>query len=132
MVATRGCMVERGAQGPARETTQLEPCVQAWLESWWASKSEDAWFGPVESWQGYFLIFRTTLTHGRRKSFHLLRSSLVSFFKDLMILSFQTFSCLVRVIPRYFVLVKASLKGVVFLISFSVHLSCIYESYRFF
>ena len=37
--------------------------------------------------------------HGR--SFHLLRSSLISFFRDLKFLSYISFTCLVRVTPSY-------------------------------
>jgi hypothetical protein len=37
-------------------------------------------------------------------SFHLLRSSLISFFRNLKFLSYRPFTCLVRVTPRYFIL----------------------------
>jgi hypothetical protein len=40
--------------------------------------------------------------HGR--SFHLLRSSLISFLRHLKFLSCSSFTCLVRVTPRYFIL----------------------------
>jgi hypothetical protein len=53
--------------------------------------------------------------HGR--SFHLLRSSLISFFTDLKLLSYRSFT------PRYFILFVTILKGVVSLISFSACLS---------
>ena len=51
-------------------------------------------------------------------------SSLVSFFKDLKLLPHRSFTCLVRVTPRYFMLL---VKGDVSLISFSVHLSYVYR-----
>jgi hypothetical protein len=41
--------------------------------------------------------------HGR--SFHLLRSSLISFFRNLTFLSYRSFTCLVRVTPIYFILI---------------------------
>lgn len=46
----------------------------------------------------------------------------MSVFKDLKFLSFRSFICLVRVIPRRFILLEAIVKGV-FMISFSVHSS---------
>jgi hypothetical protein len=49
--------------------------------------------------------------HGR--SFHLLRSSLISFFRDLKFLSYRSFTSLVRVTPRYFILSVTIEKGVV-------------------
>ena len=58
--------------------------------------------------------------HGR--SFHLLRSSLISFFKDLKFLSYRYFTSSVRVTPRYFILFATIVKGVVSLISFSAYL----------
>jgi hypothetical protein len=54
--------------------------------------------------------------HGR--SFHLLRS-LISFFRDLKFLSHRSFTSLVRVTPKYFILFVTFMKGVVSLISFS-------------
>jgi hypothetical protein len=57
------------------------------------------------------------------KSFHLLMSSLISVFKDLKFLLYNSFTCLVRVIQKYFVLFQAIEKGFVFLFSFSAHLS---------
>ena len=58
--------------------------------------------------------------HGR--SLHFLWSS-VSFLRDLKLFSYRTFTCLVRVIPSYFILFVAIVKGVVSLISFSSCLS---------
>jgi hypothetical protein len=48
---------------------------------------------------------------------------LISFFRDLKFLSYRTFTCLVRVIPRYFILFVTIVKGVVSLISFLACLS---------
>jgi hypothetical protein len=45
------------------------------------------------------------LIHGR--SFHLLRSSLISFFRDFKFLSYRYFTWLVRIIPRHFILFVA-------------------------
>jgi hypothetical protein len=59
--------------------------------------------------------------HGR--SFHLLRSFSISFFRDLKFLSYRSFTCLVRVTPRYFILFVTIVKGVIALISFSSFLS---------
>ena len=38
--------------------------------------------------------------HEHARSFHLLRSSSISFFRDLKFLSYRSFTCLVRVTPR--------------------------------
>jgi hypothetical protein len=64
----------------------------------------------------------TTPIHEHGISFHLLKS-LISFFRDLKFLSYRTFTCLVRVIPRYFILFVTIVKGVVSLISFLACLS---------
>ena len=63
--------------------------------------------------------------HGR--SFHFLISSSVSFFKDLKFLSYRSFTSLVRVTPKHFMLFVAIVKGDVSLISFSTHLSFVYR-----
>jgi hypothetical protein len=63
--------------------------------------------------------------HGR--SFHLLRSSLISFFRDLKFLSYRYFTCLLTVTPRYFVLFVTIVKGVIFLIYF---VACLFFEYR--
>jgi hypothetical protein len=65
--------------------------------------------------------------HGR--SFYLLISSSISFFKNLKLLLYKTFPCLVRVTPRYFVLYVAIVKCVVSLISLSVHLLFVFGGY---
>ena len=65
--------------------------------------------------------------HEHGKSFHLLRSSLISFFRDLKFLSYRSFTYLVRVTPRYFILFVTIEKGVVSLISSSACLSFVYR-----
>ena len=64
--------------------------------------------------------------HG--KSFHLLKVSLVSFFRDLKFLSYRFFTCLVRVTPRYFILFEATVKSAVSLLSQPIY-ACIEEHY---
>ena len=63
--------------------------------------------------------------HGR--SFHFLVSSSISFFKDLKFMSNRSFTSLIRVIPRYFMLFVAMMKGDVSLISLSASLSFVYR-----
>jgi len=60
------------------------------------------------------------------KIFHLLRS-FISFFRDLKFLSYRTFTCLVRVTPRYFILFVTIMKHVISLISFSAYSSFEYR-----
>jgi hypothetical protein len=62
--------------------------------------------------------------HGR--SLHFLRS-LVSFLRDLELLSYRSFTCFLRVTPTYFILFLAIVKRVFSLISFSAHLSFVYR-----
>jgi hypothetical protein len=63
--------------------------------------------------------------HGR--SFHLLRSFSIAFFRDL---SYRSFTCLVRVTPRY--VICDYCESVVSLFSFSAHfIICIKEVYYF-
>ena len=50
-------------------------------------------------------------------------SSPFFFFKDLKFLSYRSFPCLVRVTPRYFILLVVIVRGSVPLISFSASLS---------
>jgi hypothetical protein len=64
----------------------------------------------------------TLPVHEYGRSFHLLGSS-ISFFRDLKFLSYRSFTCFVRVTPRYFILFVTIVKGVVSLISFSAYLS---------
>ena len=54
-------------------------------------------------------------------AFHLLRSYLISYFKDINFLSYRTFTYLVRVTPRNFIFVII-VKGAISLISFSDYL----------
>jgi hypothetical protein len=63
------------------------------------------------------------LIQEHKRSFHLLRSSLISFFRDLKLLSYRSFTCLVRVTPRYFILLVTVVTTVVSLVSFSACLS---------
>jgi hypothetical protein len=62
----------------------------------------------------YTMLILPIHEHGR--FFHLLRSSSISFFRDLKFLSYRSFTCLVRVTPKYFILFVALVKGVVSLI----------------
>ena len=51
-------------------------------------------------WTFFTILILLINDHG--SSFHLLRSSLISLFRDLMFLSFRSFLCFVRVTPRYY------------------------------
>ena len=73
----------------------------------------------------FIMSILPTQEHGR--SFHFLVSSSISFFKDLKFLSCKSFTCLVRVTPRYFMLFVAIVKDDVSLISFSAHLSSVHR-----
>jgi hypothetical protein len=61
--------------------------------------------------------------HEHRRSFHLLRSSLNSFFRDSKFLAYRSSTCLVRVTPRHLILFVSIMKGVFSLVSFSAWLS---------
>ena len=61
------------------------------------------------------------------RSFHFLVSSSISFFKNLKFLSSRSFTSLVRVTPRYFMLFVAIVKGDVSLISLSAFSSFVYR-----
>ena len=74
-------------------------------------------FGRIDI---FIMLILSTQEHGR--SFPFLVSSSISFFKDLKFFLYNSFTCMVRVTPRYFVLFVAIVKGDVSLISFSVHL----------
>jgi hypothetical protein len=65
------------------------------------------------------------LIHYHRRSFHLLKSSSISFFRDLKFLSYRCFTCVVRATPWYFILFVTIVRGDVFLISFSACLSSV-------
>jgi hypothetical protein len=67
---------------------------------------------------GIFTIL-ILLIHKHGRAFHLLRPSSISFFRDLKFLSYRSFTCLVRVTPRYFILFVTTVKGLISLISFS-------------
>jgi hypothetical protein len=60
------------------------------------------------------------------RSFHPLRS-LISFFRDLKFFSYRSFTGLVRITPKYFILFVTIVKGVISLISFSSRLSFEYR-----
>jgi hypothetical protein len=60
-------------------------------------------------------------------SIFLLMSSPISFFGDLKFLSYRSFTCLVRIIPRYFVVLEVVVRSVILLISFSVHVSFVHR-----
>ena len=63
----------------------------------------------------------------QERSFHFLVTSSISFFKDLKFLSNRSFTSLVRVTPRYFMLFVAILKGDVSLIFLSASLPFVYR-----
>ena len=77
----------------------------------------------------FTILLLPTYEHGR--SFHLLRHSSISFFRDLKFLSCRSFTCLVRVTLRYFILFVAIVKGVVSLFFLSLFVICIKEGYWF-
>jgi hypothetical protein len=64
-------------------------------------------------------------THDHGRSFHLLIPSSIFFLSDLKFLSYRSFTCLVRVIPRYFILFVPIVKYFTSLISLSAQLSFI-------
>ena len=59
--------------------------------------------------------------------FQLLRSSPISFFRDLKFLLYKSFTCLFRVTPTYFILLVTVVKSVICLIYFSASLSFEYN-----
>jgi hypothetical protein len=60
--------------------------------------------------------------HEHGSSSYLLRYFLVSFFRDLKVL-YRSFTCLVRVTPKYLILFVTKVKSVVSLTSFSAYFS---------
>ena len=91
------------------------------LGFWWALH----WICKLFLVQLPFLLSLSTKEHGR--CFYFLLSSSISFFKALKLLSNRSFTCLVRVTPRYFMLFVAMVKGDVSLISISASLSFVYR-----
>ena len=73
-------------------------CSTAWGQAWW--------FHPM-----FFFTILTLLIHEHGRSFSLLRYSSISFFRDLKFLSNRSFSCFVRVTPRYFISFVTTAKG---------------------
>jgi hypothetical protein len=69
-----------------------------------------------------FTVNLILLIQGHGRSFHFLISSSISFFSVLKFLLYQSFSCLVGVTSRYFILSEATVKSGISLISFSVYL----------
>ena len=55
-------------------------------------------------------------TYKHWSSLNFLRPSSISFFRNIKLLSYKSFTCLVRVTPRYFILFMAIVKGIVSLI----------------
>ena len=67
--------------------------------------------------------------HGR--SFHLLISSLVSFFKDLKFLPYITLTYLIRVTQNHFILFEVNMKGTILIITFICNLYIRSQNYVF-
>jgi hypothetical protein len=65
-------------------------------------------------------------------SLHLQINSLISFMRNLKLLSYRYLTCLVRIAPRYFILFLATVKSVAFLISLSVHISFVQRRATYF
>jgi len=51
--------------------------------------------------------------HEHDRSFHLLTSSSISFFRDWKFLSYRSFTVLVKVTPWYYVLFGSNMKGII-------------------
>lgn len=66
--------------------------------------------------------------HEYGRSFHLLISSPISFVKDLKLLSYRSFTCLIRITQGYCKSLVAIVKGVVPQISFSIYLLFVYKT----
>ena len=67
------------------------------------------------------------LIHKQKGTLHLLIFSSTSLLKYLKFLSYKFSTCLIRANARYFILLETVLKGIVYLISFSIHLLFIYR-----
>jgi hypothetical protein len=63
--------------------------------------------------------------HDHGRPLHFLRSSSISLLRDLKLLSYWSFTSLVRVTSRYFILFVAIVKGIASLISFSACLTIV-------
>ena len=74
-----------------------------------------------------FLLFLILPTQEYGRSFHFLVSFSISFFEDLKFLPNKSFTCLVGVTLRYFMLFVAIVKDVVSLTSFPALLSSVYR-----
>jgi len=74
---------------------------------------------------GKMVIFSILILsiHEHGSSFYLLRSSSISFIRYLIFLSYRSFTCLVNLTPRYFILFGTIVKCVISLFSFSACLS---------
>ena len=106
-------------------------CIQEWFKESTNSMLScifDKELSPSYSWSmskdEYFIFTMLILLiyeHGG--DFHLLISFSISFFRDLRFLSYRSFTCLVRVTPKYVILFVTIVKGVISLISFSAYLS---------
>ena len=60
--------------------------------------------------------------HEHLRSFHILRSSSITLFRNLTFLSYRSFACLFGITLRYFIPLVAIVKTFLSLISFSAHL----------
>jgi hypothetical protein len=65
--------------------------------------------------------------YDQRRSFHFRGILRFLFLRDLKFLLYKSFTCFVRVTPRYFILFVAILKFVASLLSFSACLSFVYR-----
>ena len=92
------------------------------LEFWW----EFHWICRLLLVGWAFLLSHWSINIGR--SFHLLISSSTFFFSVLKFLSYKSFTCLLRVKNAWsLMLFEDNMKGIVTLISFSVHLSFVHR-----
>jgi len=94
-------------------------CLENWVEIFAGECIESV---DCLWWMGIFTML-ILLIHDPGRSLHFLRPSLISFLRDLKLLLYRSFTYLVRVILRYFILFVAIVKGFVSLIYFSVCLS---------
>ena len=71
----------------------------------------------------FFFTMLILPIHENGRSVQFLRSSLISFLRDLKLFSYRSFTSLSRVIPRQYLLFVAIVKEVIYQISFSACLS---------